>query len=173
MALGSQAVSAPVVASTAARLLRTSSFTRSKVPPKYTRVLSSDSVIAETTAPLPVPGLKPGSTEPSPWTAASLLRACPPMVLKSPPTQKVAPSFDTASCLTPPPPVAAVHSTPPFPSTADRPSLWATEIRPSGMVASAETVPTAGTQGDTPPPATKAPMPGRGWPEIVVKSPEK
>ena len=68
-------------------------------------------------------GSKAGSTDPSLWTAASLVRACPPMLLKSPPTQTDAPSLATASSLTPPPVVPAFQITPPLPSTAARPPL--------------------------------------------------
>src|SRR5205823_4515182 len=139
---GSQGVSAPVWASTAARLLRTVPLIFVNLPPKYTRLLSSDRVIADTAVPLSGAGVKPGSTVPSLWTAASFGLACPPIELKSPATQTVPPSFDTATALTAPPDEPALHSGAPLGSTAASPFPAARYMRlPSGAAASACTAP--------------------------------
>ncbi len=121
VALGSQGARVPDRASTAARLLRTTPRTLVNFPPKYTLVLSSDTVMAEMADPLSGPGLKPGSTLPSLWTAASLLRACPPTEVKSPATQTVLPSLATATSFTPPPAAPALHRGAPLGSTAVNP----------------------------------------------------
>jgi len=77
--------------------------------------------MVETADPPSGAGLKPGSTVPSLWTAASLLRACPPIELKSPATHTVPPSLPTASSLTAPPAEPVLHSGAPLGSTAVSP----------------------------------------------------